>query len=467
MNATPYHDKPHATVTALSRIVALLSLSFAQLITRTALAEEGPYAVIDRLTDVLVHVERDYVDPVERKRLVEGATAGMVAELDPHSAYLTPTQFSQFLEDTQGQFAGLGVEVDFHDDKVTVIAAMPNSPAEHAGIKTGDRIVAVDGVPITGVRADTIVRRMRGPAGTSVQLTIRHAGQSDPITLTVTRAIVTVPSVEGRLLDDQIAYVRLKVFQEGCYLELLEQLATLGQKARLKGLILDLRSNPGGLVSEAIAIADELLDRGTIYSARHRGKVVEVVDSNNGDLLEKLPLLVLVNAATASSAEIVAGALQDRGRATLVGEPTFGKGSVQSIIELDGGAGLLLTTLRYFTPKGRAIQARGLSPDILVQSEAGSDTLREADIAGHLLAEGTIPADANRESSELKGNHAESAESQALPIDPQSLGSAQDRNRRKVPPERSPIENLQSNPIHGNDVILAKGYELLRQKLTK
>lgn len=255
-------------------------------------ASEGPYSVLQRLSDVLVYIEESYVDPIDRSRLLEGATAGMVAELDPHSAYLNPAQFSEFLEDTQGEFAGLGVEVDFREDRVTVITTMPNSPAEAAGLRSGDRIVAVDSVPITGIRAEAIIRRMRGAAGTQVRLTVRREGVAEPIQLTVTRAIVSVPSVEGKLLDGNVAYVRLKSFQEGCYVELLERIAELNRSKRLSGIILDLRGNPGGLVSEAVAIADEFLDRGVIYSARHRGKVVETVESKSGGLLLHQPLVV-------------------------------------------------------------------------------------------------------------------------------------------------------------------------------
>jgi carboxyl-terminal processing protease len=417
------------------------------LVTVPGRANAGPYDILDRFADVLVYIEESYVDPVERTRLLEGATAGMVSELDPHSAYLTPAQFAQFIEDTQGAFAGLGVEVDFREDRVTVIATMPDSPAERAGILAGDRIVAVDSVPITGVRADTIIRRMRGAVGTKVRLTLRRDGKPDPISVTVTRAIVSVPSVEGKLLDASIGYVRLKSFQEGSYVELVEQLARLSGRQQLRGLILDLRGNPGGLVSEAIAIADEFLDRGTIYSARHRGQVVETITSSNGDLLERMPLLVLVGAGTASSAEIVTGALQDRGRALVVGEPTFGKGSVQNVIELPGGAGLLLTTLRYFTPKGRAIQARGLMPDVLVKSADAKGAVREADIAGHLHTEGA-PTEAK---AEMAANApTDTADQPARP-----------------PAERVPLQRIPANPATGDDPVLAKGYELLLGQITK
>lgn len=414
--------------------------------TQSARASEGPYAVLQRLSDVLVYIEQSYVDPIDRSRLLEGATVGMVAELDPHSAYLTPTQFSQFLEDTQGEFAGLGVEVDFREDRVTVIATMPNSPAEAAGLRSGDRIVAVDSIPITGVRAEAIIRKMRGAAGTKVRLTIRREGVPEPIQLTVTRAIVNVPSVEGKLLDGNVAYVRLKSFQEGSYVELVERVADLNRSKRVSGLLLDLRGNPGGLVSEAVAIADEFLDRGLIYSARHRGQVVETVESKSGGLLLNLPLIVLVGASTASSAEIVAGALQDRGRATIVGEPTFGKGSVQNVIELRGGAGLLLTTLRYFTPKGRAIQARGLIPDVIVKSSDARPALREADISGHLHTEGATP--------EYKSSRGE----KRTESDQELSGQAE---QNPTPPERAPLTTVPSNPVQGSDLVLARAYELL------
>ncbi len=422
--------------------------SLALFATAHAHADPGPYAILERIADVLVYIEESYVDPVDRSRLLEGATAGMVSELDPHSAYLTPAQFAQFVEDTQGAFAGLGVEVDFREDRVTVIATMPDSPAEHAGMLPGDRIVAVDSIAITGVRADTIIRRMRGPAGTKVRLTLRREGTPDPIHVTVTRAIVNVPSVEGKLLESGVGYVRLKSFQEGSYVELIEAIARLSAAKQLGGLILDLRGNPGGLVSEAVAIADEFLDRGTIYSARHRGHVVETVASVNGDLLERMPLLVLVGAGTASSAEIVTGALQDRGRAVVVGEPTFGKGSVQNVIELPGGAGLLLTTLRYFTPKGRAIQARGLVPDVLVKSADSRPTVREADIAGHLHTEGA-PTEPKPDSSTIV---------------PPADGSD---GPRPLPDERLPLTKVPMNPTSGNDPVLAKGYELLLTQMVR
>lgn len=464
------------------RTIITLSLAM-QLSAAAASANEGPYAIIERFADVLVYVEEAYVDPVDRNRLLEGATAGMVSELDPHSMYLTPSQFAQFLEDTQGEFAGLGVEVDFREDRITVIATMPGSPAEEAGILPGDRIVGVDSMALAGVKAEVIIRRMRGPVGTKVRLTVQREGSVNPLQVTVTRAIVTVPSVEGKLLDGEIGYIRLKSFQEGSYVELVEEVAKLRKGSKLKGLILDLRSNPGGLVSEAIAIADEFLSRGTIYSARHRGRVVETIESQSGDLLEHLPLVVLVGAGTASSAEIVSGALQDRDRAIIVGEPTFGKGSVQNVIELAGGAGLLLTTLRYFTPKGHAIQARGLIPNVIVKSTTSSGAVREADIAGHLhgedpSVEGTV-ANPNRSAQQnppttngpQKTGNAKVADhsnpgTQSSPravANPTQEASPDDAQRLHPPqlPERIALAQVPTNPAMGGDPVLAKGYSLL------
>jgi carboxyl-terminal processing protease len=296
---------------------------------------------------------------------------------------------------------------------------------------------------------------------------------------------VIVPSVESRLLERDIAYVRLKSFQEGSYVELIEQIAGLRRKARLTGVILDLRGNPGGLVSEAVAIADEMLDHGVIYSARHRGRVVETVVSQTGDLLEKLPLVVLVGAGTASSAEILSGALQDRGRATLVGEPTFGKGSVQNVIELSGGAGLLLTTLRYFTPKGRAIQARGLIPNVLVRTDDTRPVLREADISGHLHGEGVDsgavdamtaqaaipearittkeprPAEPKESTSDVLEPKLDDAVLSDATTEATSNSEANGRAPKRFAPERTPIATLLPDPTQGPDPVLARGYSLL------
>lgn len=354
---------------------------------------ESPYDVVRQLARVLVEVEGYYVDAVERPKLLEGAIKGMVAELDAHSAYLPPEDWTEFQRESQGKFAGVGIEVDFHEDAITVIAPIEGSPAERAGIKSGDRVVAIDGELVLEPSLEKAVKKMRGAPGTHVKLTIRRAGSAMPITFDLTREIVRVASVRAKLLVGKIGYLRLLQFQEGSHADLLRSVAALKTAAGndLRGLVLDLRTNPGGLVDEAVAIADEMLDEGGIYTTRHRGAIIDDVRARRGGALAEVPLVVLVNDWSASASELLAGALQDNARALLVGSQTFGKGSVQAIIELPEGAGLKLTTARYYTPSGRAVQAEGIRPDVLIASKVneplGNGRMHERDYANHLPGE--------------------------------------------------------------------------------
>jgi len=409
---------------------------------KSAAPPDQPYEVVDRLGTVLSIVERAHVDPVDRSRLIEGATAGMVDGLDAHSEYLSPEQYAQFLDDTEGKFGGVGVEVDFRDDEVTVVSTLPGTPAERAGLQSGDRIVALDSMPLAGMSAEQIVQSMRGPVGTRVRLTVRRDQLPEPFSVVLVRQVVSIHSVEGRRLDRDVGYVRIHLFQDGTHHEFLETLAKLSSQGPLRGLLLDLRGNPGGLVEEAIQVADELLPEGLLYTARHRGQVVEVVRTKSGDVLEKTPLVVLVDAGTASSAEIVAAAVKDRGRGLLVGSRTFGKGSVQNIIDLPGGAGMLLTTLRYFTPSGRTIQARGLSPNVEVDSQRDADATREADLDGHLSADDGGGEEPSASSPETATSDSET------PAD-----------------ERAPLDTLAADPSNGPDPVLAVAYRRLVEKL--
>lgn len=342
---------------------------------------------------MLVFVENEYVDPVDRARLLRGAIEGMVGELDPHSAYLPPEDYQIFHGDTEGRFGGIGVEVDFRDDQVTVIAPIEGAPAARAGIRSGDRILSINGTAVDGKSADALVRAMRGEPGSPVELTVRHRGEDRTVTLTLMREIISVASVASKLLDDDVAYFRIKAFQANTHAELLDQIAILRRESGgpLTAILLDLRNNPGGLVQEAVAVADEFLERGAIFSTRHRGKTVEEVRASAGGALKRGSLVVLVNEFSASAAELVAGALQDNHRAIVVGEKSFGKGSVQSIIDLPHGAGLRLTTMRYYTPLGYSIQARGILPDVRVPSNVVTthpfEITREADLENHLPAE--------------------------------------------------------------------------------
>ncbi len=355
--------------------------------------QASPYAPLSQMARVLVLLENQYVDPVDRQRILDGAIKGMVAELDPHSTYMTPKEFALFNEDTEGAFGGIGVEVDFKDDRVVVLAPIPGSPAARAGIRSGDRIFQVNGTLLRGMSIEKIIRLMRGPPKTQVVLTVKREGVDEPITFELLREHIKVRSVEGKRLKQNVVYLRLKQFQQGTHQELLKEIgkARKAGEAELGAVILDMRSNPGGLIHEAEAVADEFLASGTIFSTRHRGRIMDEVRAHRGGALSRLPTVVLVNEYSASSAELVAGALQDHGRATIVGAKTFGKGSVQTIIQLPGGAGLRLTTMRYYTPDGHAIQASGILPEIVIeyQTEDGHapTVIREQNLQGHLPAE--------------------------------------------------------------------------------
>ncbi len=357
-------------------------------------ARESPYEMLEQLGRVLALIENEYVEPVDRTRLIEGAIKGMVGELDPHSGYLPPQDWSIFQSDTEGKFGGIGVEVDFRDDYVMVIAPIEGSPAERAGVKSGDRIVGIDNKSIRDKSADDLIRMMRGAPGSKVVLTIKREGKEALVYFTLTREIIAVASVAKKLMKGNVAYIRVKQFQNGTHDELLEAVSKLRQESgdRLEGIIVDLRNNPGGLVDESSAVADECMSGGVIYTTRHRGKIVDEVRAGHGGVLRRGPMVVLVNEYSASAAELVAGALQDSHRATIVGSKTFGKGSVQTLLDLPGQAGLRLTTMRYYTPSGRAIQAQGISPDVLVEAAYVADksfgVIRESDLENHLPAEG-------------------------------------------------------------------------------
>lgn len=355
---------------------------------------QNPYAMFDQLARVLALVENEYVDPVDQRRLVEGAIEGVVARLDPHSAYLPAEDYAIFQADTEGHFGGVGVEVDFADEWVTVIAPIEGSPAERAGVLPGDKILAIDHVPVRGKSPAELVRRMRGGSGTKVLLTVRRGTSDKFLYFTLTREVIDVASVASKPLAEGVGYLRIKSFQVGTHTELLSHIGRLRKSIPrgFRGVILDLRNNPGGLVNEASQVADEFLDKGVIFTTRRRGAIVDEVQARPGGALRAGPIVVLVNEYTASSAELVSGALQDQKRASVVGASTFGKGSVQSIVDLPGGAGLRLTTLRYYTPSGRAIQAQGVKPDIVVPSPTGEfGVVREKNIDGHLAAEPLAP----------------------------------------------------------------------------
>jgi carboxyl-terminal processing protease len=409
--------------------------------------EQSPYFLLDQMARVLVLIENEYVEPIDRNRLLEGSIKGMVAELDPHSSYLPPADYAILQGDTEGRFGGIGVEVDFQDEYVTVIAPIEGSPAFRAGVKPGDRIIAIDNAPVRGRSSEDLVRQMRGAPGTKVVLTVRRSGSEKLLYFTLAREVIAVASIASKLLLGGVAYIRIKTFQTGTHEELTKTVAQLKETSHgLSGVVLDLRNNPGGLVNEANAVADECLSGGVIYTTRHRGKVVDEVRAKPSGSLKQGPMVVLVNEYSASAAELLAGALQDNRRATIVGANTFGKGSVQTIIDLPDGAGLRLTSMRYYTPRGHAIQAQGIRPDVFVEAAYVADrsfgVIRERDLPNHLPAEGPPGSIATPDAG------ASAADSGA----DTHLGVA-----REVP----------YDPTGGPDMALSIGYQIVRGVLAK
>ncbi len=420
--------------------------------------DQNPYAMVGQFGRVLVQIENNYVDPVDRARLVEGAIKGMVEELDPHSQYMSPQDFSIFQSETEGQFGGVGIEVESRADLLTVVAPIEGSPAARAGIRSGDLIVAIDGEDISRTPLDKLVRRMRGAPGSHIRLTVRRSGENDLRTFDLVRQIVHVPSVAARLLENDVAYVRVKQFQEHTHDELLGAAAKLRAQGKgpIRGVLLDLRSDPGGLVDEAAEIADEFLESGTIYTTRHRGEIVDEVKATGGGVFSDLPTVVLVNEYSASAAELVAGALQDQKRALVVGTNTFGKGSVQTILDLPGGAGIRLTTARYYTPSGHSLQAEGIHPDVLVELNrdpaAALPTLHERDLEGHLSAQG----------SRVPGAGAPSAGTRIY-REPPNTGAVPKTIEPGV--DGSDAGSVPRDPTSGSDFALRIAYQALRGTL--
>ncbi len=357
-----------------------------------------PYRPLDVFSDVLAHVENSYVQDVDEKELVYGAIDGMMARLDPHSVFMRPDVYRQLRDETTGEFDGLGLEVTIQDGELTVVSPVVESPGERAGIKPGDRIVSIDGAPTKDMNLTDAIRKMKGPAGTKSVLEIMREGFASPQKLTLVRDRIRTQSVDMKILDPdrRYAYVRIRAFQERTDRNLMKALddARAAAQGQIRGLVLDLRNNPGGLLDQAVRVSDVFLSSGVIVTTAGRGRRnVEVERAHEKDTEPAYPMIVLVNKGTASASEIVAGALQDHGRAVIMGTPTFGKGSVQTIIELEDGSGLKLTVARYYTPKNRSIQELGISPDVVVADvapkradEAGPG---ERDLKRHLRNEAT------------------------------------------------------------------------------
>jgi carboxyl-terminal processing protease len=333
------------------------------------------YRPLDVFSDVLAHVENGYVEEVDERELVYGAIDGMMAKLDPHSVFMRPDVYRQMRDETMGEFDGLGLEMTIVDGELTVISPVVDSPGERAGIRPGDKVLSIDGAPTKEISLAEAIRRMKGPAGTKATIEIMRDGFASPQRLVLVRDRVRTQSVDMRILDAERRYVhvRVRTFQERTDRSLVKALdeARSALRGQIRGLVLDLRNNPGGLLDQAVRVSDVFLSSGVIVTTAGRGRRnVEAERARERDTQPPYPLIVLVNKGTASASEIVAGALQDHGRAVIMGTPTFGKGSVQTIIELEDGSGLKLTVARYYTPRNRSIQEMGIAPDVVVADVA-------------------------------------------------------------------------------------------------
>src|SRR5436190_3003624 len=379
----------------------LVSLNFQAI---GQLATRGPLPVeeLRSFTEVFGAIKQNYVEPVEDKKLITEAINGMLSGLDPHSAYLDSEAFKELQVGTQGQFGGLGIEVGMEEGLVKVISPIEDTPAYKAGIKPGDLIVKLDDTQVKGMSLNDAVKRMRGRAGTQITLTLVRKGEAQPLVVTLTRAEIKVQSVKSKVMEPGFAWVRVAQFQESTADSLVRHLENLFKQGQLKGLVLDLRNDPGGLLYGAVAISAAFLPAkslvvstdGRTEDARKKFYAVneDYLRGLKDDVLKSLPaavktvpMVVLVNGGSASASEIVAGALQDHKRATVIGTQTFGKGSVQTIMPLGNNTAIKLTTARYYTPSGRSIQAKGITPDLIVEEPGATlARLREADLTRHL-----------------------------------------------------------------------------------
>ena len=389
---------------AFSRKRALLFFAFLTVMillgpygdSRVSAIDRNTYKNLKTFSEVLDMVEKNYVEPVDNDKLMQGAINGMIKSLDPHSSFMTADMYKELEVETRGSFGGLGIEITILKDVLTVVSPIEDTPAYIAGIKAGDQIIRIDGKTTKDITITEAVKKLRGPKDTKVTITIMREGLTKPKDYVITRSIIKIKSVKTKIYDGQIGYIRIASFQERTVDDVKKSLQEIEAKARpLKGIVIDMRNNPGGLLNQSIEVSDLFLKSGGIVSTRGRSKNMESrsLAKNDGDE-PTCPIVVLVNEGTASAAEIVSGALQDNGRAVILGAQTFGKGSVQTVIPLEDGAALKLTTAKYYTPKGRSIQAEGITPDIIVkpirqaEEKNGAEEqlmrIRERDLQGHI-----------------------------------------------------------------------------------
>jgi len=447
----------------------LLSLQFSAIADKEVRAGL-PVEELRTFAEVFNAIKQGYVEPVEDKQLITHAIAGMLSNLDPHSAYLDADAFKDLQVGTQGEFGGLGIEVGMEDGLVKVISPIEDTPAYRAGVKSGDLIYKLDDTPVKGMTLSDAVKKMRGKPKTAIRLGILRKGESKPLEISITREVIKVQSVKSKVVEPGYGYIRITSFQENSGASVAKHLNDLTKAGELKGLVLDLRNDPGGLLNAAVGVAASFLPPKTLVTStdgrtedakheyfaspedylrggRHNDYIKDVPA-----VAYKVPMVVLVNGGSASASEIVAGALQDHKRAVIMGTQTFGKGSVQSVLPLPGNTAIKLTTARYYTPSGRSIQAKGIEPDIVVEDTPNGDRfkrLREADLERHL--------DNDRDTTPAK----ETKSTKSPAKDKQKNG-----NDREDPEKETAVPELASKDDYqlGQAINLLKGLQIMQNK---
>lgn len=432
---------------------------------KVAAVSSDPYVGLESFTSVLAIVQRNYVEEVGTQKLVDGAINGMLNALDPHSSYLTPESYKELQVDTEGSFGGLGIEITLRDGLLTVVSPIEDTPAYRAGVKAGDQIIKIESELTKDMSLLDAVKKMRGPKGSKIAISVRREGTPRLLDFTLMREVIKVQSVKAKSLEKGYGYVRLTQFQDRSGADLEGALQKLTQdNGALAGLVLDLRNDPGGLLSQAVRVSDLFLDSGlVVYTEGRLDNQKQKYFAHPGGQAE-LPLVVLVNGGSASASEIVAGALQDHGRAVIVGTKTFGKGSVQTILPMENGAALRLTTAMYFTPSGRSIQVTGITPDITVENLTAEQItareqreIREENLRGHFNGpEAETPAQKAPEKGEKK-------ESEVAPAAPasESQEGAPEGAEEKTDASQETKEEIKEGEL-GKDPQLDRALEVLK-----
>jgi carboxyl-terminal processing protease len=414
---------------------------------RTGHATET-YEELRTFSEVLTQVQKNYVDDTKVKDLVQGAIRGMLSTLDPHSAYMTPEMYKEMQVETKGEFGGVGIQIGVKENRLAVIAPIDGTPAQRAGIKAGDYITKVNEESTKDLSLMDAVQKMRGPKGTKVNLTIQRDGTADPLQFTLVRDTIKIESVKSKVMDN-IGYVKLTQFQEATGRDLGRVLKQFKDQ-KVQSTILDLRNNPGGLLTAAVEVSEQFLPNGklVVYTKGRESKKDEWF-AKGRDQMDDSPMIILVNEGSASASEIVAGALQDYGRAVIVGTTSFGKGSVQTILPLGDGSGLRLTTAKYYTPKGRSIQSTGITPDIVIKPQPATTVAKAETKPGD--------KDADAKSSKPPVSTAPGKEQSAAP----PKGAEDGAQRNGAAPGTPPLD-LSGEPSLEQDVQLQKAVELLK-----